>query len=82
MKSGQPRPPESAVRLRVPWASIVAVAIVAVLLFPLYWIVNVSLMTQTDMLRYPPPFVPPNLTFDGYRAALERAGGYVLSSMI
>lgn len=58
------------------------VAIVAVLLFPLYWIVNVSLMNQTDILRYPPPFVPPNLTFDGYSAALERAGEYVSSSMV
>jgi multiple sugar transport system permease protein len=55
---------------------------VAVLLFPLYWIVNVSLMSQTDILRYPPPFVPPNLTLDGYRIAIERASGWVTSSLV
>jgi multiple sugar transport system permease protein len=58
------------------------IAIVGVLLFPLYWIVNVSLMNQTDILRYPPPFIPPTFSLDGYRAALERAGEYTTSSLI
>jgi multiple sugar transport system permease protein len=76
------RLPPQPIHRRIPWSSIIGVAIVAVLLFPLYWIVNVSLMSQTDILRYPPPFVPPAVTFDGYRAAFERAGGYVTSSLI
>jgi multiple sugar transport system permease protein len=65
------------------WATtIIAVAIVFVLLFPLYWIVNVSLMNQLDILRYPPPFIPPEISLDGYRAALAHAGEYVSSSLV
>lgn len=82
MTSAASRLPPRPIHRRIPWSSIIGVAIVAVLLFPLYWIVNVSLMSQTDILRYPPPFLPPTVTFDGYRAAFERAGGYVTSSLI
>jgi len=62
--------------------TVVAVVIVGILLFPLYWIVNVSLMNQIDILRYPPAFVPPQVSFDGYRAALAEAGTSVTSSLV
>ena len=62
--------------------TVVAVLIVLVLLFPLYWIVNVSLMNQIDILRYPPPFVPPHVSLDGYRAAFAAAGTAISSSLV
>lgn len=62
--------------------TILAILIVGVLLFPLYWIVNVSLMDQIDILRYPPPFFPPELTLDGYRVAFERSVEWIRSSLI
>jgi multiple sugar transport system permease protein len=52
------------------------------MLFPFYWIVNISLMHQTDILNYPPPFIPPQLTFEGYSKALTTAREYIQSSLI
>jgi multiple sugar transport system permease protein len=63
-------------------STVIAAVIVLVLLFPLYWIVNVSLMSQIDILRYPPTFIPPQVSLDGYRAALAEAGTTVTSSLI
>jgi multiple sugar transport system permease protein len=58
------------------------VLITGFMLFPLYWIVNLSFMRQTDLLRNPPPFIPPNPTLDAYAAAFSTAGQYVQSSFI
>jgi multiple sugar transport system permease protein len=63
-------------------STVIAVVIVLVLLFPLYWIVNVSLMNQIDILRYPPPFIPPQVSLDGYRAAFAEIGTTVTSSLV
>lgn len=62
--------------------TLLAVILVGLMLFPLYWIINISLMHQTDILQYPPPFVPPQLNLDGYRRALATAGEYIQSSLI
>jgi len=51
-------------------------------LFPFYMILNSSLMVQTDVLRYPPPFFPPQITFQGYISALETSGEYIKTSLI
>jgi multiple sugar transport system permease protein len=56
--------------------------VTGLMLFPLYWIVNLSFMHQTDILQSPPPFVPPNPTLDAYAAALSTAGLYIRSSFI
>lgn len=62
--------------------TLLGLIITGLMLFPFYWIVNISLMHQTDILHYPPPFVPPNPTLDGYRKALTTAGEYIQSSLI
>jgi multiple sugar transport system permease protein len=56
--------------------------ITALFLFPFYLIFESSLMAQTDVLRYPPPFVPPQVTLDGYSAALTSSGGLISTSLI
>jgi multiple sugar transport system permease protein len=52
------------------------------MLFPFYMILNISLMPQTDLLQYPPPLFPLNLTFAGYRDALGSIGEFIRSSLI
>ena len=44
----------------------------AVLLFPLYWMVNVSLTKPLNLARIPPSLIPIDPTLDGYRMAIAR----------
>lgn len=45
-----------------------AVALVAlVVLFPLLWMVSVSLMPTGEAVNFPPPLIPSRVTFDHYR---------------
>ena len=69
-------------RLRAFGWTAAGILIAAFMLFPLYWIVNLSFMHQTDILQSPPPFIPPHPTLDAYAAALSTAGGYIQSSFI
>jgi multiple sugar transport system permease protein len=62
--------------------TLLAFAITGLMLFPFYWIVNISFMRQTDILQYPPPFLPPQFTLDGYRRAMETTAEYIWSSFI
>ncbi len=72
----------SAKRLKKLILTLLAILITALMLFPFYMILNFSLMNQTDVLRYPPPFVPPQITLAGYQAALQTAGEYIRNSLI
>ena len=65
----------------LPWI-LLALVITGLMLFPFYWIVNISFMHETDILQYPPPFLPPQPTLDGYREALATVGENVQSSLI
>jgi multiple sugar transport system permease protein len=58
------------------------VLLTAIMLFPFYMILNYSLMDQIDILRYPPPLFPPELTFDGFREAFRVVGAYIRTSLI
>jgi multiple sugar transport system permease protein len=66
---------------RLGW-TVVGLVITGFMLFPFYWIVNISFMHQTDILRYPPPFIPPQPTLDAYHKALSTVGEYLRSSLI
>ena len=58
------------------------VLIVALLLFPLYWMVNASLQPSGALLRPSPDLFPFTPTFDGYREAFGEHLGDLLSSLI
>ena len=60
----------------------IAILLTALMLFPFYMIVNYSLMDQIDILAYPPPLFPPEITFDGYRDAFDVVGVYLGNSLI
>jgi multiple sugar transport system permease protein len=82
--TGAIRRPAGTLRVRfkgVGW-TLLGMLITGLMLFPMYWIVNLSFTQQTDTLQYPPPFFPLNPTLDGYRDALATIGPSVLSSLI
>jgi multiple sugar transport system permease protein len=60
----------------------IGLAVCAVLLFPLYWMVNVSLTKPTELIRNPPRFLPTNPTFDGYVQALDSQLPHLLTSLV
>ena len=60
----------------------IGVAICAVLLFPLYWMVNVSLTRPQDLLRPRPQLFPSNPTLDGYTAALDTQLPSLVTSLV
>lgn len=63
------------------WTAL-GVAVTFVILFPVYWMFNVSFMRQVDIIAYPPPFVPPHPTVSGYTTALTASGTFFISSSI
>jgi multiple sugar transport system permease protein len=63
------------------WANtVLGVLILAVLLFPLYWMLNVSLQPSGSAVRT--PWVPLDLSFDGYATALREQGRNLVTSLL
>ncbi|NYI07679.1 carbohydrate ABC transporter permease [Allostreptomyces psammosilenae] len=80
--AGRPRGARPRARSRRRWGTTaLAVAIVAVLLFPLYWMVNASLQPSAALLSIPPRWFPEDPTLDGYRAAVDTQGRHLLISL-
>ncbi|WP_433199853.1 carbohydrate ABC transporter permease [Dactylosporangium sp. CS-047395] len=57
------------------------VLLTALMLFPVYWMINVSLTRDTDMRRDPPPLLPLHGTLEGYRAVLHQQLPYLGNSL-
>ncbi|WP_437583294.1 carbohydrate ABC transporter permease [Paramicrobacterium sp. CJ85] len=51
---------------RRPWKTIVGLLLTALMLFPVYWMINVSLTKTQDLRVTPPNIVPLEPTFEGY----------------
>jgi len=58
------------------------ILITALMLFPFYMMINYSFMHQTDILNYPPPFFPPEISFEGYIRAFDTILENLRSSLI
>ena len=58
----------------------VGVLILAVMLFPLYWMLNVSLQPSGSAVGT--PWIPVELSFDGYATAVREQGGHLLTSLV
>ncbi len=66
---------------RAGWGSTAAgILILAVLLFPIYWMINVSLQPSGSAVAT--PWLPLNLSFDGYTTALSQQGRNLVTSLI
>ncbi len=64
------------------WKSAIGVLLTALMLFPVYWMVNVSFTRDTDMRRTPPYWLPLHGTLDGYRAVLRQQLPYLGTSLV
>ena len=64
------------------WKSAIGLALTAVMLFPVYWMINVSFTGEQRMRKSPPDWFPVNGTLDGYRAVLEQQLPYLGTSLI
>ena len=53
--------------------TVIGVILTAIMLFPLYWMINVSLTQPTELRKDPPNLFPFNPTFDGYSTRPQRA---------
>lgn len=51
--------------------TLIGLALTALMLFPVYWMLNVSLTPQQDMRKSPPDLLPLHPTFEGYKAVLQ-----------
>ena len=60
----------------------IGVVLTAVMLFPVYWMVNVSLTRGQDMRKSPPDWFPLHGTLDGYRAVLDQQLPYLATSLV
>jgi multiple sugar transport system permease protein len=63
-------------------STLVGLLLTGVMLFPVYWMANVSFTRARDMRRDPPPLVPWGGTLDGYRAVLHDQLPYLATSLL
>ena len=64
------------------WKTTIGVGLTALMLFPIYWMINVSLTRDRDLRKTPPDWFPGHPTLDGYRAVLDQQGPFLLTSLI
>jgi multiple sugar transport system permease protein len=60
----------------------VAIVLTAIMLFPVYWMVNVSFTRDTDMRHDPPYLFPIHGTLEGYRAVVHQQMPYLGTSLL
>ncbi|WP_055588737.1 carbohydrate ABC transporter permease [Peterkaempfera griseoplana] len=58
------------------------IVLTALMLFPVYWMLNVSLTPQQDMRKSPPDLLPLHPTFSGYSAVLHDQLPYLATSLL
>jgi len=58
----------------------IAIVLLCVMLFPVYWMVNASLQASGNTLNA--SFIPLNPNFEGYKRAINDQGGNLVTSMV
>ncbi|MFI2711295.1 carbohydrate ABC transporter permease [Micromonospora sp. NPDC018662] len=64
------------------WRTGLGVVFTALMLFPVYWMVNVSLTRDTDLRADPPHLFPAHGTVEGYQVALRDQLPYLGTSLL
>ena len=67
---------------RSPVSTVIGIVLTAVMLFPVYWMINVSLTPQRNMRKTPPDLLPLHPTFEGYHAVLRDQLPYLGTSLL
>ncbi|KUN61153.1 carbohydrate ABC transporter permease [Streptomyces griseorubiginosus] len=60
----------------------VGVLLTAAMLFPVYWMINVSFTRDQDMRKSPPDLFPVHGTLEGYRAVFDQQLPYLGTSLV
>jgi multiple sugar transport system permease protein len=55
--------------------------VTAIMLFPIYWMINVSLTPENRMRKSPPDLFPFKATLEGYRQVVDQQGQYLATSL-
>ena len=64
------------------WLTAIGVLVTAVMLFPVYWMINVSLTRTSNMRKSPPNLIPVDGTLEGYSAVLHQQLPYLGTSLL
>ena len=64
------------------WRTGVGLALTGAMLFPVYWMINVSFTDGRSMRKTPPDWFPVHGTLDGYRAVLDQQLPYLATSVV
>ncbi|SOB86147.1 carbohydrate ABC transporter permease [Streptomyces sp. 1331.2] len=64
------------------WKTAIGVLLTALMLFPVYWMLNVSFTRDQDMRKSPPDWFPLHGTLAGYRAVLDQQLPYLGTSLV
>ena len=64
------------------WLTAIGVLLTAVMLFPVYWMINVSLTQTSNMRKSPPNLIPIDGTLDGYTVVLKQQLPYLGTSLL
>jgi len=64
------------------WVTAAGVLLTAAMLFPVYWMINVSLTKSSDMRKSPPNLIPLDPTFEGYSAVIHQQLPYLGTSLL
>ena len=64
------------------WKTALGLLFTGVMLFPVYWMVNVSFTRDQDMRKSPPDLFPAHGTLAGYRTVLDEQLPYLATSLV
>ena len=64
------------------WLTAIGVLVTAVMLFPVYWMINVSLTQTSNMRKSPPNLIPVDGTLAGYTVVLKQQLPYLGTSLL
>jgi multiple sugar transport system permease protein len=62
--------------------TVIGVVLTAIMLFPIYWMINVSLTPTAQMRQSPPSWFPAAPTLDGYRAVVAEQLPFLGTSLL
>ncbi|MFE2519937.1 carbohydrate ABC transporter permease [Streptomyces mirabilis] len=64
------------------WKTATGLVLTAIMLFPVYWMLNASFTRDQDMRKSPPDLFPVHGTLEGYRAVLDDQLPYLGTSLV
>ena len=69
-------------RVRRALSTTIGIVILAIMLFPLYWMLDASFLSPNELVSSTPTWFPLHGTLSGYRDVLRSQGGHLLVSLI